>query len=44
MLIALAFVELVFLLTVFVAPGSVGPIEVNVARAAAGAATGTGTP
>lgn len=32
MLIALAFVELVFLLTVFVAPGSVGPIEKDVAK------------
>jgi F-type H+-transporting ATPase subunit c len=44
MLIALAFVELVFLLTVFVAPGAVGPVEVDVAKAAAGAATGATTP
>ncbi len=35
MLIALAFVELVFLLTVFVVPGSVGAQETNIASAAA---------
>jgi F-type H+-transporting ATPase subunit c len=43
MLIALAFVELVFLLTVFVAPGSVGTVEKDVARIQAGGAAGAGT-
>ena len=37
MLIALAFVELVFLLTVFVAPGAFGAAEAEVAKAAASA-------
>ena len=42
MLIALAFVELVFLLTVFVAPAAVGTQESNIARAGVpGAATTT---
>ena len=38
MLIALAFVELVFLLTVFVVPGAAGAQEASIARAAANGA------
>ena len=43
MLIALAFVELVFLLTVFVAPGAFGGAEEKIAAAAAKAPV-TATP
>ncbi len=44
MLIALAFVELVFLLTVFVAPGAFGAAEREIAAAGAGRSATPTTP
>ena len=44
MLIALAFVELVFLLTVFVAPASFGKVEIDAAAAGRGTVSAPANP